>query len=379
MQFRTNRVFGGPAWNALPAVDGQLGTIVRLYREWRFSGDDAFLRELWPAAVRALDYAIAHWDADGDGVLDSELHNTYDVEFTGAEPLANTLFYTALRAMAALAVHLGEPDRYSQLASAGAARMDALLFNGEYYVQRPAGAGRYQYGPGVLSDQLFGQTLAHLTGLGPVLPAEHARSAIQAVYRYNFRPDLVGHENAQRTFALDDEGGLLLCSWPRGGRPDLPFIYSNEVWSGVEFQVATHLIYEGHVGEALRIVRANRARYDGVRRNPWNDVECGNHYARSLASWGVLIALSGADYDAASGTLAFAPAFPAPFRCFFSTGTGWGRVSIVDTMVELALDHGDLSLRSLRLHGNELLASQGGLSLAAGDLVRLPIPEKESA
>jgi non-lysosomal glucosylceramidase len=379
MQFRTNRLFGGPSWGAQPAADGQLGTIVRLYREWRFSGDDGFLRELWPAAVRALEHAIREWDTDGDGVLDAELHNTYDIEFTGQTPLANTMFYAALRAGAALADRLDDADRadrYRELARLGALRMDALLFNGEYYQQHTddVDAQRYQFGTGVLSDQLLGQTLAHLVGLGHLLPADHVRAAVAAVHRYNFRERLTGHESTQRTFALDDEGGLLLCSWPRGGRPWIPFIYSDEVWTGVEYQVATHLIYEGLVDEALRIVRATRARHDGIRRNPWNEVECGNHYARSMASWGLLVASSGASYDAATAALGFAPA--GPLRTFFSTGTGWGTVDIDHSGLSLALHHGTLRLHSLTLHGREL-TGPAGLTLHAGDTTQLPLGTEE--
>jgi uncharacterized protein (DUF608 family) len=375
MQFRTNRLFGGASWGALPAVDGQLGTIVRLYREWRFSGDDEFLGQLWPAAVRALEHAIREWDTDGDGVLDTELHNTYDIEFTGETPLANTMFYAALRAGAALAGHLGDADRarrYRDLAERGAARMDALLFNGEYYQQRTddVDARRYQFGTGVLSDQLLGQTLAHLVGLGHLLPADHVRAAVGSVYQYNFRADLTGHESTQRTFALDGEGGLLLCSWPRGGRPRIPFIYSDEVWTGIEYQVATHLIYEGLVDEALWIVRATRARHDGFARNPWNEVECGNHYARSLAAWGLLVASSGASYDAATGVLGFAP--DGPLRTFFSIGTGWGTVTIDHSGLSLTLHHGTLRLRRLTLHGRDLTGS-GGLTLHAGDTAQLPL------
>ena len=383
MQFRTNRIFGGPSWCALPAGDGQLGTVVRLYREWRFSGDDAFLRELWPAAVRALEFAITQWDTDGDGVIDRELHNTYDIEFIGENSLVNSMFYAALHSAAALADHLGEDDRarrFRAIAVAGAACMDALLFNGEYYQQRTGDlvGRRYQFGTGVLSDQLFGQTLAHLVGLGHVLPPDHVRSAVQAVFRHNFREHLTGHESTQRTFALDGEGGLLLCTWPRGGRPAIPFIYSDEVWTGIEYQVATHLVYEGFVDEGLRMVRTARARHDGAVRNPWNEVECGNHYARSLASWGVLIALSGADYDAARGALRFAPAVAGEFRCFFSTGSGWGRVSIDDAGLELSLAYGTLLLHSLRLRGRELLDPGGdGLVLVAGDTTRLSIPTED--
>jgi len=97
---------------------------------------------------------------------------------------------------------------------------------------------------------------------------ERARSAVQAVFRHNFREQLTGHESTQRTFALDGEGGLLLCTWPHGGRPAIPFIYSDEVWTGIEYQVASHLIFEGRVKEGLDIVRTCRERYDGSVRNP---------------------------------------------------------------------------------------------------------------
>ncbi|HTO22468.1 MAG TPA: GH116 family glycosyl hydrolase, partial [Spirochaetia bacterium] len=141
----------------------------------------------------------------------------------------------------------------------------------------------------------------------------------------NFRKDLRGHANAQRTYALDGEGGLVLCSWPRGGRPRLPFVYSDEVWTGVEYQVAAHLVYEGWVDEGLALVTAVRDRHDGVRRNPWNEVECGHHYVRSLASWGLLVELSGYRFDLSEKRISFEPAVSAEdFSCFFSTGSAWG-------------------------------------------------------
>jgi len=323
--------------------------------------------------VRAMECAITRWDDDGDGVLDNEQHNTYDIEFIGENPLINSLYYAALRSAAALARHLGDAplaDRYDEIATRGAARMDELLFNGEYYVQRTddVDSERYQFGTGVLSDQLFGQTLAHLVGLGHVLPADHVRSALGAVFRDNFRADLTGHESTQRTFALDDEGGLLLCSWPHGGRPRIPFIYSDEVWTGIEYQVATHLVYEGMVDEGVTVVRTARDRYDGVARNPWNEIECGNHYARSLASWGVLIALTGAQYEAASRSLSFAPAVP-DIHAFFSAGTAWGRVAIDGSSLVLSVDGGELELNSLRLRGRELLTTP--VRLTAGDDLHL--------
>lgn len=353
MNFRANSMFGNAAWDFHPAVDGQLGAVIRLYREWRFSGDDTFLEACWPGAKRAVDFAFSNWDSDGDDVLDSQQHNTYDIEFYGANSLANSMFFAALTAAAVLADRMGDPhaaDRYRQAAERGAARMDAQLFNGEYYEQKldDVDQHRYQYGAGCLSDQVFGQVLAHIAGLGHVLPAEHVRMAIAAVYRHNFREDLSKHHSVQRTYALDGDAGLVLCSWPRGGRPRIPFVYSDEVWSGIEYQVATHLIYEGLVDEGLRVVRAVRGRHDGRTRNPWNEVECGNHYARSLASWGVLLALTGVDYDAPSGTLTFRPRTGGDrLRTLFTTGTGWGELRLTSAGAELQLLGGHLDLRQL--------------------------------
>jgi uncharacterized protein (DUF608 family) len=179
---------------------------------------------------------------------------------------------------------------------------------------------RYQFGAGVLSGQTLGQLHAHLNGLGYLLPEEHIRSAVAAVFRHNFRSDLSHHENLQRAYALGDEGGLVTASWPKGGRPRIPFIYSDEVWTGIEYQVAAHLIFEGFVEERLTVVRAARARHTGEFRSPWDDIEAG-HYARSLAAWGLLIAASGVQYDGIARTLSFDPIADGTY--FFSTGTAW--------------------------------------------------------
>ena len=330
MAFRARRILGLPKWEMLPATDGQLGAVVRLYRDWKLCGDSDFLRSIWKNAARALDFAFTHWDSDGDAVLDSEQHNTYDIEFYGPNSLTGSIFYAALKAGAEMASAMGDEERsarYSRALDAGSRLMDSLLWNGEYYMQNlpDVNAFRYQYGQGCLSDQLLGQCLAHVAGLGYVLPSEHVRSAMKAVYQHNFVKDLRGRANVQRTYVLDGESGLLLCTWPRGGRPRLPFVYCDEVWTGIEYQVATHLIYEGFIEEGLRIVEAVRERHDGVRRNPWNEVECGHHYVRSLASWGLLPALSGFRYDMVRKRISFSPVISAgDFSCFFSTASAWG-------------------------------------------------------
>lgn len=330
MAFRSRRVFGLDTWDMLPAADGQMGTIVRLYREWKLSGNDEFLKKVWSNASKALDFAFSYWDTDGDYVLDGKQHNTYDIEFYGPSSLTGSLFYAALKAGAEMAEYLGDTEhsiKYREAFEKGSKRMDELLWNGEYYVQglEDVDKYRYQYGKGCLSDQLLGQTLAHVAGLGYILPMEHVKKAVSSIFKYNFHSNFLNQQSVQRVYALNDEKGLLLCTWPKGGRPRLPFVYSDEVWTGIEYQVAAHLIFEGYINEGLTVVKAIRERYDGYRRNPWNEVECGYHYARSMASWAVLIALSGFRCDIAKGVISFDPKINQEnFSSFWSTGKAWG-------------------------------------------------------
>ncbi|MCA1572904.1 MAG: glycoside hydrolase family 116 protein [Chloroflexi bacterium] len=336
-----------------------MGSILRAYREWLLSGDRAWLETIWPGVKRAIAFAATHWDFDGDGVLDGKQHTTYDIEFHGPNPLGGIYYLAALRAVAALAKVMGEPDlmrTVDETFSAGSSRLDELLWNGEYYIQQleDVNTHKYQHGTGCLSDQLLGQLHARLLGLGDLVPAEHARTAIRAVFAHNFRRDFRDHVNGQRTYVLNDESGLVLCSWPHDGRPRFPFVYSDEVWTGIEYQVAAHLIYEGWVDQGIEVVEAVRARHDGLRRNPWNEVECGHHYARSMSSWSLLLALSGFQVDVAAGQLAFGPRMAErTFRCFFSAGTGWGRFEqrvAVDGLAALVtIDSGGLRLRRIGL------------------------------
>ncbi len=331
MAFRSLIPLVGELWAHAPAADGQMGTVLRLYREWQMGGDESFLRELWPHAKRALEFAWQSWDADRDGMMDGEQHNTYDIEFYGSNPMTNVLYLGALRAAEEMARALGEEqsaEEYRRVYEQGRQRTEELLWNGEFYVQRleDIDEHRYQFGVGCLSDQLLGQWLASTIGLGHLLPRERVRQALASIYRYNYRADLSDHPNPQRVYALNDEAGLVLCSWPQGGRPRYPFPYAHEVWTGIEYHVAAHLIWEGLLDEGLTIVRSARERYDGERRNPWNEVECGSHYARAMSSWSLLLALSGYRYSAPERSLAFAPRLSTDdFRCFFTAGESWGR------------------------------------------------------
>lgn len=330
MNFRTYKVFGMGGHDHVPAADGQMGTIVRLYREWMLSGDDAFLCEMWENAKKTLDFAFEYWDKDGDFVFDTNQFNTYDIAFQGPSSMVNSLFFAALKAGSRISRYLGDvkrAKRYEKAFEIGSKNMDAMLWGGRYYVQKldDLNEYRYQYGSGCLSDQLFGQTLAHLTGLGYVLPKAHVKQAVKEIFENNFMEDFTNFSNPQRTYVLNDETGLVLCTWNDAKRPRLPFPYSDEVWTGIEYQVATNLIYEGFVEEGLTLVRSIRDRQNGIARNPWNEVECGHHYARSLASYGVYVALCGYAYDLPAGRISFQPRICADdFSCFFSTGSAWG-------------------------------------------------------
>jgi uncharacterized protein (DUF608 family) len=330
MAFRTNRIFDRPEFDMLAAADGQLGTIVRVYREWSLGAGKEFLAELWPKIKAAFAYTRLEWDQDGDELLEGRQHNTYDIEFYGVNPLTGVLYLAALGAMEGMARAMGEEDlavSYGKRRELSAKLLDEKTYNGEYFIQpgEHIEDHPYQFGRACLSDQLFGQTLAYIAGLGRLLPEEHTRSAIRSVFAYNFKTGPQRGPCLQRLYVADDEAGLVLASWPKGGKPKLPFVYADEVWTGIEYQVATLLIYEGFIDEALAIVETVRSRQDGYRRNPWNEMECGFHYARSLASWGLLPALSGVRYDPLSGAESFEPRISRDdFRCFFSNGKQWG-------------------------------------------------------
>jgi non-lysosomal glucosylceramidase len=357
MAFRTLLPLVGQLWAHMPAADGQMGTVMKVYREWLQCGDLEFLNSVWPGVVRAMEHCWqpGSWDADKDGVMEGKQHNTYDIEFYGPNTMMGSFYLGALRAAEELARVVGDAERaeeYRAVYESGRAKYSSLLFNGEFYRQivntpyweatRPPVSKethpdsmvldtepRYQYGEGCLADQLLGQWFARVVGLGDVLPADELKATLSAIHRYNFKSDLTQHECVQRVYALNDEGGLLLCTWPNGGRPKYPFPYADEVWTGIEYQVAAHCIYEGLVEEGLEMVRAVRDRHDGLKRNPWNEFECGHHYARAMASWSLILAMSGFCFNAGAGRLEVAPRGDlSDYRCFYSSGTQWGSFTL---------------------------------------------------
>jgi uncharacterized protein (DUF608 family) len=321
--FRVNLPIS-PGGGMFDAADGHLGEIMKAHREWRISGDDAWMKRLWPRVRSAMEYAIRTWDPRETGLLEEDHHNTYDISYYGPDGHCGSFYLGALAAAIRMGTAAGDDvARYRGLLAKGRARMETELFNGEYFIQivkkdglaknftpaNPADQSeayrqvarrvneegpKYQYGTGCLSDGVLGLWMARVCGIeGDLVDPDKVLSHLLAVHRHNLKRDLSAHANPQRpTYAMGGEGGLLLCSWPRGGKPLLPFVYSDEVWTGIEYQVAAHLILLGRRAEGLEIVRTCRARYDGVRRNPFNEYECGHWYARALSSYALLQAFA---------------------------------------------------------------------------------------
>ena len=361
------------------AADGQLGGIMKVYREWRGSGDIEWLRRLWPRVKASLDYCIQTWDPAGKGLLEEPHHNTYDIEFWGPDGMCTSFYLGALRAAMAMGQALDQDvARYTALFEQGTRAAEQELFDGEYFIQQirwkglraksplelksmvggysPEAAAllekegpKYQYGRGCLADGVLGSWMALVCGVGQVLDRRKVASHLQAVHKHNLKHDLSGHANPQRpSYACGAEGGLLLCTWPKGGELSLPFVYSNEVWTGIEYQVAAHLMLLGLVDEGLEIVRACRDRYDGRVRNPFNEYECGHWYARAMSSYAMLQGLSGARYDAVEKVLYLEPNVPGDFRSFLSTASGYGTVGVRGGKPFLEVKAGTIEVRQIK-------------------------------
>jgi uncharacterized protein (DUF608 family) len=381
--FRSNVPIGPCEHKFHAAADGQLGGLMKLYRDWRISGDTEWLRKIWPAAKKSLAYCIEHWDPDRRGVLVEPHHNTYDIEFWGPDGMCTSFYLAALRAAIEMGRALGEDvAEYGKLLAFGVTYANRELFNGEYYEQKVTWHGlrakdpveaaqvgvnmdysaeaqvllaregpKYQYGTGCLSDGVLGEYMAWSAGLAPSLEPRRIESHLLAVHHHNLVHDLSKTPNPQRpAYAFNREAGLLLCTWPRGGRLTLPFPYSEEVWTGIEYQVAAHLLSFGHVEEALEIVRACRSRYDGRVRNPFDEIECGHWYARAMASYGLLQGLTGARYDAVDRTLHLEPQVAGDFRSFLATATGFGTVGLENGKPFLEVRHGEIDVQHIQVH-----------------------------
>ena len=368
--------FRGEA-NDGPAADGQAGSILRAYREHQMTADNAFLHRNWPNIKKALQYLI-HEDADGDGILSGSQHNTLDSNWHGPVAWLSGLYLAALRAGDEMAKEIGD-DAFARecraIFESGTKKIVATLFDGEYFINKPdpKHPEAINSGTGCEIDQVMGQSWAFQVGLGRVLPQKETLAALRSLWRYNFTPDVGPYreKNAPgRWYAMAGEAGLLMCTFPRsdwdfakaGGKGNPGFAgYFNECMNGFEYQVAGHMIWEGMVEEGLAIGRAVHDRYHGSRRNPWNEVECGDHYARSMATHGVFLAACGYEYHGPKGHLSFVPRLgPENFKAAFTAAEGWGSIEQKRTADEqvntVAVRSGKLRLTQLTIEVPEALA-----------------------
>jgi uncharacterized protein (DUF608 family) len=375
------------------AVDAQAGVILRTLREHQMSADDAFLRRVWPQARKALEFLIRE-DANDDGLLEGAQHNTLDADWYGPVAWLSGLYLAALRAGEVLAAEAGDREfaaRVRPILERGAKNLAQELWGGEYFINKPdpRHLEAINSGTGCEIDQVMGQSWAFQVGLGRVLPEDKTRQALRSLWRYNFTPDVGPYREAfkaGRWYAMPGEAGLLMCTFPRadwdfarakGNNKSPTFAgYFNECMNGFEYQAAGHMIWEGMVQEGLAVARAVHDRYHPSRRNPWNEVECGDHYARSMASYGVYLAACGYEYHGPKGRLAFAPRLaPDDFRAAFTAAEGWGTFSqkrAGDSLrAVIGLKYGRLRLRSLALAlpqkavPKSVTVRQGGAALAA--------------
>ncbi len=379
----------------LAAADGQLGVIMRFYRDWQLSGSRELFDAHWPRVRSALEFCwIEHgWDADQDGVMEGCQHNTMDVEYFGPNPQMGFWYLGALRAGEEMAGHAGDAalaERCRALFESGKAWIEAHLFNGEYFEHRvvPPGAGAaidpgiignpergdlddpaLQLGPACLVDQLVGQYMAHVCGLGDLVDPSLARTTLRSIKAHNWRDSFLGHFNHFRSYAVGDEKGLLMASYPRGDRPRQPFPYCNELMTGFEYSTAVHMLYAGLEEEGLECFAAVRDRYDGRRRNPFDEAECGHHYARALASWGGLLAWSGFGYSAVTGALRLG----REGTFFFSTGNAWGTYTLEGGRLSLTVKGGQLRLTSVAIDGGPEVPVPEPVVLTEGRDVSVPV------
>lgn len=348
------------------AADGQAGCILRAYREHQMSPSPDFLRRLWPRVKKALQFLMSR-DVDSDGILDGPQHNTLDADWYGQIAWLSGLYLAALRAGEEMAREMGDEAFARECRrrfEAGKPHLEERLFNGEYFYHIGDPDHRNTIGSyeGCEIDQVLGQSWAWQVGLGRVLDEAKVKSALQALWRYNVTPDVGPFRAAYRPgrwYAMPGEGGTLMCSWPRGeaSRVREGFdAYFNECMNGFEYQLGGHMIAEGMVTEGLAITRLVHDRYHPARRNPWNEVECGDHYARSMASYGVYLAACGYTYHGPRGILGFAPRIrPEHFEAAFTAAEGWGsysqRITQAEQRCRLRLRHGRLALRTFKCAG----------------------------
>ena len=386
MPFRLQLPLGSGRWRFRPCVDGQMGGIIKTYREWKLSGDDEWLAKWWPKVKLSLEYAWSpqnadKWDPGRTGVITGRQHHTLDMELFGPNAWLNGFYIGALKAASEMADAMGDGDAalYRELARKGREYMDRELSNGEYYFQKidirdkgvpesfrasdrvyggdvvgtywneEAGQIKYQIGEGSEIDQMLAQWHADILGLGDIFDPAQRRTALISMFQNNFADSSRERYNPFRLYSVNDDRGAVICVYPDGVRkPAIPIPYCQETMHGFEYAFAGLLIAEGMVGEGLAVVRSIRDRYDGERRNPWNEIECGSNYARSMAAFALLPIFSGFTFDMTKKRIGWHPVGnPTAYRYLFSLDAAWGTVDRTADGLTLEILGGALPVREI--------------------------------
>ncbi len=379
---------GGPHHHAL---DGELGTLLKLYREYKMSPDKKWLEPIWHNAIKVFQHILEKHDPTGEGIIRGEQPNTYDTHLYGSNTFIGTLYLATLKAMENMLKELGSPDpnlisECQKRFESGMKKYIETCWNGEYFINvfdapdvSPEVYNQMNcYGTGCHSDQLLGQWWAHILGLGYLFPESYIKTTLNSIYKYNWRKDFHGHIQLPRRFAEDDEPGLLMCSWPKGGRPDSPILYCDEIWTGIEYEVAGLCIFEGDWDKTMEIVTGARSRYQGNRKNPWSEIECGGHYARAMSAYSMFLAGSGFLFD--NGKIKITPRIKENSSSFFfSTGNSWGMFELNRgprrTVLTITPHHGKLEITKISIPAEKLKFNQMNMSIVKGDK-STPITEK---
>ncbi|MCH7905768.1 MAG: hypothetical protein IH944_14525 [Armatimonadetes bacterium] len=327
------------------AHDGQCGCIMRAYREHTMQKNDAFLKRIWPNVKKATQFMMNE-DPDRNGILDGRQYNTLDASWYGPMSWLSSMYLAALRASHAMAIEMGDKDFAKQcyaIIGKGSANIVQQLFNGEYFVHNPdpAHPEANATGKGCHIDQLYGQSWCHWMGLERVVPHEESKIALSNLYKYSFAPDVGPYRKGMdvikggRWYAVAGDGGLIMCTFPKGGaeratgegQSAWAAMYFNECMTGFEYQAAAHMVAEGLVTEGLAVTRAIHDRYSPSQRNPYNEIECSDHYGRAMASFGVYWNVCGFKIHGPKKQLSIDPKIDGDFRCAFIAPDGWGTIT----------------------------------------------------
>lgn len=369
MNFRAALPLSEAAKGNSAAADGQMGCLMKIYREWQLSGDNDFLRNNWEQIKKVLSYAWIErgWDGNQDGVMEGSQHNTMDVNYFGPNPQMGFWYLGALKAAEKMAIVMKDKPfekKCKTLFENGSQWIDENLFNGEYYEHKISNPKTFEFlnmelpdtqipafqlGNGCLVDQLVGQYMAHICGLGYLANKNNIHTTLNSIMKYNYVEDFSSHFNNMRSYVLGQESGLLMASWPKG-RLKVPFPYFAEVMTGFEYCAAASMLYEGMNKEALQCIESIRNRFDGAKRNPFNEPECGHHYARAMASWATVLALSDFQYSGVDRYMQFTN---NPGNYFWSNGYSWGTCTVSVNTVTLEVLKGSLDSIRLTLTGRK--------------------------